>query len=287
MGYTRVGDFVVGLIGTSLLRSRVMDLGGKAFCDARIAELRQVLAHWDDPSLQAEQEWQAAPAAEGYAVWASTYDAEANPLIDLDTAVLGPLLDRHPPGEALDAACGTGRWAAYLSAHDHRVVGVDQSTEMLDVARAKLPRVDLRQGDLTALPLHDESVDLVVCSLALTHLPNLAGAFAEFARVLRPGGSAVISNIHHLSLPLGGVPHMRATSGAFVQLPASMFLPTDYITAALAAGFEVRSCAEVGWPDLAEGHGGPTAQRWSPEGARGAYVGTPALMVLEVTRASA
>jgi hypothetical protein len=70
-------------------------------------------------------------------------------------------------------------------------------------------------------------------------------------------------------------------------LPASLFLPTDYISAALRAGFAIRSCAEVGWPELATGHGGPTAQAWCPEAARAAYVGTPALVVVELSTPAA
>jgi ubiquinone/menaquinone biosynthesis C-methylase UbiE len=75
---------------------------------------------------------------------------------------------------------------------------------MLEVARAKLPKVELH-ADLRSMPLPAESIDLVVCTVALTHLPHLVQPFAEFARVLRPGGAAVLSNTHHLSLPLGGV----------------------------------------------------------------------------------
>ena len=287
MGYTRVGDFLLGLIGLALLRSRVSDLGGRAFCDARVAELRRILDHWDDPALQRQTEWEDAPAAEGYAVWASTYDSGPNPLIDLDQAVVRPILDRYPPGRALDAACGTGRWAAYLSQRGHVVQGVDESPDMLDVARTNVPDARFSRGDLRSLPLPSASVDLVVCSLGLTHLPDLDEPLAEFARVLRPGGHAVLSNIHHLSLPLGGVVELLTPSGRAIRLPASLFLPTDYISAALRAGFTIRSCAEVGWPELATGHGGPTAQAWCPEAARAAYVGTPALVVVELSTPAA
>jgi SAM-dependent methyltransferase len=284
VAYTRVGDFLVGLIGLALLRSRVVELGDKEFCDGRIAELRRILDRWDDPALRADQFWQAAPAEEGYAAWASTYDADYNPLIDLDSSTLGSLLDAYPAGDALDAACGTGRWAAHLAQRGHHLIGVDESAEMLQAARAKLPELELRHGKLEALPIPTASVDLVVCSLALTHLPRLAPAFDEFARVLRPGGHAVISNIHHLSLPLGGVIQMHSATGRAIRLPASLFLPTDYITAALSSGFRIRSCAEIVWPEVVAGHGGPTAQAWCREAARAAYVGTPALMVLEVAR---
>jgi len=114
VGYTRVGDFLAGLNGLALLHSRVTDLGGKPFGDARIADLRRLLDHWDDPALQAEQTSRDARASEGYALWASTYDREQNPLISLEAEVVRPMLDCYPPGVALDAACGTGRWAAYL-----------------------------------------------------------------------------------------------------------------------------------------------------------------------------
>jgi SAM-dependent methyltransferase len=155
---------------------------------------------------------------------------------------------------------------------------------MLEVARAKVPRVDFSQADLRAVPLADASVDLVVCSLALTYLAELDSAFAEFARVLRPGGHAVISNIHHLSLMLGGTSTFHTPAGRTIRLPASVFLPTDYIMAAVRHGFRIRSCAEVPWPDVPEGHGGSTAQEWCPEAARAALVGTPALLTLELER---
>jgi SAM-dependent methyltransferase len=283
MGYTRVGDYLVGLIGLALLRSRVTDLGGMRFCDARIAELRRILEHWEDPALQAQQTWVDAPASEGYAVWASTYDRDDNPLVDIDNAVLGPRLDRYPPGRALDAACGTGRWAAYLSERGHDVRGVDQSPEMLAVARCRHPYTEFVQGNLEVLPVPDASVDLVVCALALTHIADLTPVFREFMRVLRPGSAAVVSNIHHLSLPLGGVIQLLSKTGQPIQLPASLWRPTDYIMAALNAGFDIRGCAEESWPEKPDGHGGPTAQAWCPEAARAASAGTPALMVLEVT----
>ena len=176
MGYTRVGDLLLGLIGLALLRSRVTDLGGRAFCDARAAELRQILDHWDDPTLQRETDWEEAPAAEGYAVWASTYDSGPNPLIDLDEAALRPILDRYPPGQALDAACGTGRWAAYLAQRGHAVQGVDESPDMLDLARTKVPDAQFSLGDLRSLPLPSDSIGLDALPAAAVRAAQLASA---------------------------------------------------------------------------------------------------------------
>ena len=172
-----------------------------------------------DPALQSAASWQEAPAADGYATWAATYDDAGNPLIELDQATLGPLLERYPAGDVLDAACGTGRWAAFLNERGHTVIGVDESPQMLGRASVKVPRADFRLGDIQSLPVPTASVDVVVCSLALTHLTKLDGVLAEFARVLRPGGHAVISNIHHLSMPLGGTIEMVLTDGRRVRLP--------------------------------------------------------------------
>ncbi|HKR50590.1 MAG TPA: class I SAM-dependent methyltransferase [Pseudonocardiaceae bacterium] len=98
------------------------------------------------------------------------------------------LLARIPPGLALDAACGTGRYTLTLIKHRHDVIGVDQSPEMRELAAAKAPKARFRVRDLTCLPIPDASVDLVLCALALCHLHDMAEAIAEFRRVLRPGG---------------------------------------------------------------------------------------------------
>jgi SAM-dependent methyltransferase len=286
MAYTRVGDLLLGLVALALLRGRVQDLGGARFSDARVADLRRILDNWNSSFLNRDTEWQAVPAAHGYAVWAATYDAPGNPLIALDQATLEPLLERYPPATCLDAACGTGRWAAFLSARGHKVLGVDESPQMLTRAAANAPDVEFRLGDLESLPVPSESMELVICSLALTHLASLDPTMTEFARVLRPGGHAIISNIHHLSLPLGGTIEMALPDGPQVRLPCTPFLPSDYITAALNSGFQIQSCREVLWPEDGSGYGGPMAQTWCAEAAHLAYTTTPALIAIELMKLS-
>jgi ubiquinone/menaquinone biosynthesis C-methylase UbiE len=77
------------------------------------------------------------------------------------------IIDAVAPGDALDAACGTGRYAEYLAGRGHRVVGVDSSPDMLARARARVPSGEFVLGDLRRLPLPDSSVDLIVSGLAL------------------------------------------------------------------------------------------------------------------------
>ena len=76
---------------------------------------------------------------------------------------------------------------------------------MLDYARRRVPEGEFRFGELDRLPLPDDSADVVVCALALIHVPCLQPVMAEFARVLRPAGDLVISDVHHELVTRGSV----------------------------------------------------------------------------------
>ncbi|HYB78902.1 MAG TPA: methyltransferase domain-containing protein [Thermoplasmata archaeon] len=94
----------------------------------------------------------------------------------------------------LDVACGTGRHLEILRRR-HACVGVDASPEMLRVARRRLPGVHLVRGDMRTFRL-GRRFDVVSCLFsAVAHLGSerdLASAFANFARHLRPGGVAMV-----------------------------------------------------------------------------------------------
>ncbi|MBA3281215.1 MAG: class I SAM-dependent methyltransferase [Acidimicrobiia bacterium] len=90
-------------------------------------------------------------------------------------------------GAALDAACGTGWNAAHPEELGYEVIGVDATEAMLEVARNKVSRATFRLGNLESLPVADASVDVITCSLALTHVAEITPAIAEMARVRGPG----------------------------------------------------------------------------------------------------
>ena len=140
----------------------------------------------------------------------------------------------------MDAACGTGRLAARLRNRGHQVIGVDASPAMLEQAQQRLPGVDLRIGDLRHLPVVNGSVDLVVTGLALTHVPDLGPVFAEFARVLRPGGHVVVSEVHPDLVLLGSVVKGLGPDGQPQLAETHRHTPGDILRASLAAGFLVR-----------------------------------------------
>jgi len=98
--------------------------------------------------------------------------------------------------DALDVGCGNGRNAAVLVDHAERVVGVDASRELLALAGERVPDAGFLQGDASTLPVDDDAVDVVLYVATLHHLPDRGlrrRSLDEVARVLRPGGSALVS----------------------------------------------------------------------------------------------
>ena len=97
-----------------------------------------------------------------------------------------------------DLGCGTGQAVALLADQVKQVIGVDASGAMLKAAQKRVgdrANVDLRRGDLEAVPIDDASCDAAISLLVLTYLPSPASALKEMARILKPGGRAVIVDL--------------------------------------------------------------------------------------------
>jgi SAM-dependent methyltransferase len=250
--YTRYGRrviyqhplaYVLGLEGIALLRAWAGDFD-KDFVHRRLAEIHRLLATAalaDHDGVMVNR----GDTLTGYRRWAANYDDEPrNGLFDADEPVMHQIIDAIPHGDALDAACGTGRFAEYLTGRGHHVVGVDSSPDMLERARVRVPSGEFRLGDLHQLPLPDNSVDLVVSGLALSHVPALAPVLAEFARVLRPAGHMAISAAHHDIVIRGSVPHAPGPNDEPGLVASYRHTTGDYIRAALRAGLQIRGCEE-------------------------------------------
>ena len=98
-------------------------------------------------------------------------------------------LARVQRGErALDLACGTGDLAFAAAANGARVVGLDITHRMLQLAARKSATAALVAGDMTSLPFGPQTFDLVTTGYGLRNVPDLDTAIDEIARVLRPGG---------------------------------------------------------------------------------------------------
>ncbi len=113
------------------------------------------------------------------------------------------MVDRvpHDGGSVLDVATGTGLVAARLLAAGHRVTGLDQSADMLAVARERFgDTVDLVQASATEIPFPDASFDHLTFTYLLRYVDDPGATLAELARVVRPGGT--IANLE-FCLPRG------------------------------------------------------------------------------------
>ncbi len=110
-----------------------------------------------------------------------------------DLLALAALLD--PDWTVADLGCGTGELAANLAPFVRQVIGVDSSSEMLHAARTRLGsmhHVELRSGQLEALPVDDQSVDAATAFLVLHHLPDPLAVLRETTRILKPGGRLLL-----------------------------------------------------------------------------------------------
>jgi SAM-dependent methyltransferase len=234
--------YLLGLEGVALLDGWAGE-HDRAFTDARLAEIRRLL---DDEKLRdrgvlAER----IDTVTAYQQRSAGYDAQAGGgLFAIDEPLVAEYLSGRDPGVALDAACGTGRFAEFLATCGHRVIGVDSSAHMLAHAWRRVPDGEFHIAELDRLPLPDDSVDIIVCALALVHVPRVKPVLAEFARVLRPGGDLVISDVHHELVTRGSVIKAPGPAGEPRIVDTYRHQLGDYLRAALSLGLHVRRCEE-------------------------------------------
>jgi SAM-dependent methyltransferase len=273
----------VGNLGLALLR---LDLVGReGDVDGLIEDLqtsltavREATEPVDIPELD---------VATGYARWAELYDVPGNPMIAYEELVIGDLIDEFAAGPIADLACGTGRHLAGLVRDGRAALGVDGTPEMLAVAKHKIgrDRSVLSRGLLASLPIASQVLSGVVCALALEHVADLRPPFAEFARVLRPGGHLVVSAIHPvMHNVLGWTAWFLDGTGQRAFVATHTHWHSDYLDAARSAGLRVRRCIEPKIPasvaELMAGQGvGP--------GAVATLEGLPIVLVWEFEKPAA
>lgn len=157
--------------------------------------------HWavaDAARLQAVRADRTAAAAAWFEAHAREWDAIRS-LHVADTeveAAMAAVLGDGPIGALLDIGTGTGRMLELFGEKAQTALGVDRSSEMLRLARAKLAGrpVELRQADLYQLPLPDAAADVAILHHVLHFTAAPEAAIAEAARVLGPGGRLLIAD---------------------------------------------------------------------------------------------
>jgi ubiquinone/menaquinone biosynthesis C-methylase UbiE len=238
----RLGELLLGTEGAALFRC-LLDRDD-VFIGERVAAIRKFAAEFDGYRLSAGMQVPELDVAEGYAAWAPTYDTMKNGLIRAEEPVVASVTEDLTVGVALDAACGTGRHAAWLARAGHVTTGIDASPAMLDIARLRLPTTDFRLGDLKQLPFDDGAFDFAICALALTHLEQPQAAIRELARVVRPGGRIVLTDVHPTFVLIQGQALFPSTRGlAFVR--NYPHLHGVYLDAIRTTGLSVLDCREA------------------------------------------
>lgn len=148
------------------------------------------------------------------------------------------------PGETvLDLGSGAG-FDALLAARavgaQGRVIGVDMTPAMIEKARRNAAtvgaaNVEFRQGTIEALPVENDTADVIISNCVINLSPEKSRVFAEAFRVLRPGGRLMISDL----VALGELPQtVRASLAAYVGCVAGVSLKEDYVRMLREAGFE-------------------------------------------------
>lgn len=153
----------------------------------------------DRQRLAMIKESRRAHATNYFATHAESWDKVRSLYVD-ETKVEAALLqifDDYKPSTLLDIGTGTGHILGLLAPHIGSGLGIDQSTEMLNVARANLDKVSLRncqvrQGDMYRLPLADGSFEAAILHNVLHFADDPGAVLQEAGRVLRPGGRLVV-----------------------------------------------------------------------------------------------
>jgi ubiquinone biosynthesis O-methyltransferase len=133
----------------------------------------------------------------------------SNLIIDYEQTVRSQMvismIDPKPEEVILDGGCGNARDLIQLAPHGCKCVGIDFSPNMVEEAKKELAtrniqRVELEVGDLTNLRFCDKTFDKVFASEVLEHVPDYRKAVSEMARVLKPGGTLVVTTPNRHSL---------------------------------------------------------------------------------------
>ncbi|MCC5980384.1 MAG: methyltransferase domain-containing protein [Oceanicaulis sp.] len=211
-----------------------------------------------------------------YDRWAASYDALDNPMVYAATAALERRLERFAGKSVAELGCGTGRNLAALSrAGAANLWGCDLSAGMLEKAKCAAPDAILFQHDITQpLPVERGHFDAALVSLAYEHVETLDQPAAELARIVRPGGFALILEIHPVMTLAGKGAHFP-DGDSEIHMPSHAHSFSDWLTAFRHAGLTVSDCTEWRGRDF-----GPDA----PVKLRERYADTPFLVEWMVSR---
>jgi ubiquinone/menaquinone biosynthesis C-methylase UbiE len=182
-----------------------------------------------------------------YDRWSATYDSAPNPTRDLNARVLREELAGRIWRRVLEIGCGTGINTEWLLERADEVVATDFSEGMLDVARHRLAGrpVQFVRADVTEPWPLGPGFDLVVGTLVLEHVADVGHVFAEAYRVLLPGGTLYLAELHpYRQLRGSQARYAGAEGGQEVRVPAFRHTVSEFVNGGIGAGFLLRRLGE-------------------------------------------
>jgi ubiquinone/menaquinone biosynthesis C-methylase UbiE len=160
----------------------------------------------------------------------------------LDRALLEAFVELVGVGTLADVGCGPGHITGYLAERRRDVIGVDLSAAMVGIAREQYPEPTFTVGSMLRLPAADDGWAGALALYSIIHLTaaERAVAWAEFARVIRPGGWLLVAfHIDSAEVASGSSHHLTSWFGESVDVDA-YFLEPDVVADELAAaGFTI------------------------------------------------
>ena len=181
-----------------------------------------------------------------YDAWATRYDTDRNRARDLDSTSTAATLSNYSFQRVLELGCGTGKNTEWLLNRVERIIGLDFSQAMLDIAKEKMAnnRARFIKADLTSeWNIDAQWADLVTSSLTLEHIEKLDPVFEQSNRTLAENGLFFISELHPYKQYEGCGARFESEKGT-VNIEAFTHHLTDYISSAKTNGFELLEMRE-------------------------------------------
>jgi malonyl-CoA O-methyltransferase len=213
---------------------------------------------------------------EGHRLWAPGYDSDLNPLLSLERRILHPHLGKLRGKFVLDVGCGTGRWLTFASESGAHVAGLDLTREMLVQAAVKRGLEGrLVRADAQRLPFVPAAADLTLCTFCASYAGDLPAMFAELARITRPRGRIIVSDLHPAAIAAGWKRTFR-NAGQLYEMKLASPAAKDAIRIGLQSGLTLWRVFE---PHLGE----PERALFAKAGKSESYETAAALPALLIT----
>jgi ubiquinone/menaquinone biosynthesis C-methylase UbiE len=190
--------------------------------------------------------------AADYDFWAYRYDNNFNPTRDLDQVATIETLSNLDFHKVLELGCGSGKNTEWLITKADRLVSIDLSRNMLELAKKKISskKVTFINADLNnEWPVKNDSFDLATINLTLEHIKNLEHIFNSLFMKLNKGGKCFVCELHPKKQLLGSKAQFEK-NGIDIVLDVFHHSEIEYINSAEEAGFYL--IAKKDWFDNLE-----------------------------------